>query len=155
MKSIKLFKILLVCFTTVGIGTFSQINAQEQVEVSDAELDQIASAYQGIQKVNMEAQQKVVSAVEDSGFDTDRFNELYQASTTPEKAVEATDEEKEKFGQVMNQIQQMQVGFQKEIEEIIVDEGISMERYQTIAMALQTDTKLQQRLQSALSKQQN
>lgn len=155
MKFTKTFKTLLVCFLTAGIGTFSQVNAQEQVEVSDAELDKIASVYQGIQKVNMEAQQKVMETVEENGFETNRFNELYQASTTPEKAVEASDEEKKKFGEVMNQIQQMQVGFQKQIEEVIVDEGISMDRYQKIAMALQTDTKLQQRLQSVLSKQQN
>lgn len=155
MKFSKLSKTLLVCFVTVGIGTLSQMNAQEQVEVSDAELNKIASAYQGIQKVNMEAQQQVMKTVEESGFEANRFNELYQASTTPEKAVDASDDEKEKFGEVMNQIQQMQVGFQKQIEEVIVEEGISMDRYQKIAMALQTDTELQQRLQSALTKQQN
>lgn len=155
MKFSKSFKTFLVCFVTAGIGAFSQVNAQEQVDVSDAELDKIASAYQGIQKVNMEAQQKVMKTVEESGFEANRFNELYQASTTPEKAVDASDDEKEKFGEVMNQIQQMQVGFQKQIEEVIVEEGISMDRYQKIAMALQTDTELQQRLQSVLSKQQN
>ena len=54
----------------------------------------------------------------------------------------------------MNEIQQMQVGFTQQIEEIISNEGLSMERYQTIAMALQSDTELQGRLRAALEQQQ-
>ena len=91
--------------------------------------------------------------VEESGFDANRFNELYQASASPEKTVDASDEEKERFGKVMNEIQQMQVGFTEKIEKIISNEGMSIERYQTIAMALQNDTELQGRLRTMLAEQ--
>ncbi|MCX2679065.1 DUF4168 domain-containing protein [Galbibacter sp. EGI 63066] len=154
MRFSKPFKTLLVCFVTIGMSAFTQVNAQEQVEVTDAELGKIAAAFQGIQKINMEAQQKVMKTVEDSGFEANRFNEMYEASVSPEKNVEATDEEKEKFGKVMSQIQEMQAGFQGQMEEVIGKEGISMERYEKIAMALQTDTALQQRLQAEIVKQQ-
>lgn len=154
MRFLKSIKTLVVCFMAVGASAFSQINAQEQVEVSDSELNKIASAFQDIQKVNMEAQQKVMKTVEESGFEANRFNEMYQAAASPEKTVDASDEEKERFGKLMNEIQQMQVGFTQKIEKIIVDEGLSMERYQTIAMALQSDTELQGRLRAALEQQQ-
>nr|WP_292960606.1 DUF4168 domain-containing protein [Muricauda sp. UBA7809] len=154
MRFLKSIKLLTVCIATIGASAFSQINAQEQVEVTDAELDKIASAFQGIQKVNMEAQQQVMQKVEESGFDANRFNELYLASASPEQTVDATDEEKERFGKVMGEIQQMQVGFTEKIEEIITNEGMSIERYQTIAMALQSDTELQGRLRTKLTEQQ-
>ncbi|RPG32511.1 MAG: DUF4168 domain-containing protein [Muricauda sp. TMED12] len=153
MRFLRSFKTLVVCIATIGASSFSQVNAQEQVEVTDAELNKIASAFQGIQKVNMEAQQEVMKKVEESGFDANRFNELYQASASPEKTVDASDEEKERFGKVMNEIQQMQVGFTEKIEKIISNEGMSIERYQTIAMALQNDTELQGRLRTMLAEQ--
>ncbi|WP_421802524.1 DUF4168 domain-containing protein [Flagellimonas sp.] len=153
MRFLRSFKTLVVCIATIGASSFSQVNAQEQVEVTDAELNKIASAFQGIQKVNMEAQQEVMKKVEESGFDANRFNELYQASASPEKTVDTSDEEKERFGKVMNEIQQMQVGFTEKIEKIISNEGMSIERYQTIAMALQNDTELQGRLRTMLAEQ--
>ena len=153
MRFLRSFKTLVVCIATIGTSSFSQVNAQEQVEVTDAELNKIASAFQGIQKVNMEAQQEVMKKVEESGFDANRFNELYQASASPEKTVDTSDEEKERFGKVMNEIQQMQVGFTEKIEKIISNEGMSIERYQTIAMALQNDTELQGRLRTMLAEQ--
>ena len=119
MTFLKSMKTFMVCIATIGAAAFSQINAQEQVEVSDTELNKIASAFQDIQKVNMEAQQKVMKTVEESGFEANRFNEMYQAAASPEKTVDASDEEKERFGKLMNDIQQMQVGFTQQIEEII------------------------------------
>ncbi len=153
MRFLKSIKLLTVCIATMGASAFSQVSAQEQVEVTDAELDKIVSAFQGIQKVNMEAQQQVMKKVEESGFDANRFNELYLASASPEQTVDASDEEKERFGKVMAEIQQMQVGFTEKIEEIITNEGMSIERYQTIAMALQSDTELQGRLRTKLAEQ--
>ncbi|RIV32895.1 DUF4168 domain-containing protein [Flagellimonas lutimaris] len=153
MRFLRSFKTLVVCIAAIGASSLSQVNAQEQVEVTDAELNKIASAFQGIQKVNMEAQQQVIKKVEESGFDANRFNELYQASASPEKTANASDEEKERFGKVMNEIQQMQAGFTEKIEEIISNEGMSIERYQTIAMALQSDTELQGRLRTMLAEQ--
>ena len=153
MRFLRSFKTLVVCIAAIGASSLSQVNAQEQVEVTDAELNKIASAFQGIQKVNMEAQQEVIKKVEESGFDANRFNELYQASASPEKTANASDEEKERFGKVMNEIQQMQAGFTEKIEEIISNEGMSIERYQTIAMALQSDTELQGRLRTMLAEQ--
>lgn len=137
----------------MGVSTFSLVNAQDQVEVTDAELNKIASAFQDIQKVNMEAQEKVMETVKDNGFEVDRFNEMYQASASPEKSVDATDDEKQRFGKLISELQQMQVGFTDQIEEIISNEGMSIERYQAIAMALQTDSELQGRLKSKLQDQ--
>ncbi|SFW42415.1 protein of unknown function [Sinomicrobium oceani] len=154
MKFTGQLKTALICFLTMGVTAIAQNTEQKKVEVSDAELGKIAAAFQGVQEINVKAQQKMVKTVEDKGFDIDRFNELYQASQTPEQDVEASTDEKEKFGQVMNEMQKMQSGFQKEMEDAITKEGISLDRYQEVAVALQTDTDLQQRLQALLVPQQ-
>ncbi len=151
MRFSKPCKTLFVCLLAIGMGAISPLSAQEQVEVSDAELNKIASAFQGIQEVNRAAQQKVMETVEENGFETDRFNELYQASASADKTVDISDEEKERFGKLMSEIQQLQVGFTEQIEEVISNEGMSLERYQVIAMALQSDTELQGRLKTILT----
>ncbi|WP_318308854.1 DUF4168 domain-containing protein [Flagellimonas crocea] len=154
MRFLNPFKTLVVCIATIGACAFSHVNAQEQLEVSDAELNKIATAFPDIQQVNMEAQQKVMKTVEESGFEPNRFNELYQAAASPEKTMDVSDEEKERFGKLMNEIQQMQVGFTQQIEKIISDEGMTLDRYQKIAMALQRDTELQNRLRTLLEQKQ-
>jgi len=154
MKFTSKLKTAIFCFMMVGAATFAQVPAQEKVEVSDAELGKIANAFKGIQKVNAQAQQEMVKIVEESGFELERFNELYEASQSPDKNVEANDEEKEKFGVVINEMQNKQTTFQKQMEEVIVKEGITLERYQQVAVVLQSDRALQQRLQAILTAQQ-
>ncbi|UGU17787.1 DUF4168 domain-containing protein [Sinomicrobium kalidii] len=154
MKFTGKLKSFLVCFLMVGVTAFAQTTTQKKVEVSDSELGKIATAFQGVQEINVQAQQKMMETVKDNGFEIDRFNELFKASQSQEKNLEASAEEKEKFGVVMSKMQEMQSGFQKEMEEVITKEGISLDRYQEVAVALQTDAELQKRLQALLAKQQ-
>lgn len=150
----------LVCFTAI-VGTATvfaqtpqqlpqQQQQQEKVEVSDEELSKFANAYQGITVVNQEAQQKMVKAVEDGGFDVQRFNEIHQASLDPNQEVEISGEEEAKHKEVVQEIEGMQSDFQKNMEKVIKKEGLTIERYEQLAMALQRDTELQQRLQQLM-----
>lgn len=123
---------------------------QQKVEVNDEELTKFAKAYQGIVMVNQQAQQKMVQVVEDGGFDVERFNEIHQASQDPNKEVEVSSEEQEKHKTVITEIEGMQGEFQKDMEKVIEKEGLSLQRYEQLAMALQTDTELQQRLQKLM-----
>ncbi|MGY5847582.1 DUF4168 domain-containing protein [Salegentibacter sp. HM20] len=123
---------------------------QEKIDVSDEELSKFAQAYQGIMVVNQEAQQKMLATVEAEGFDVKRFNEIHQASLDPETEVEVTPEEEEKHRKAIEKIQGMQENFQAQMEQVIETQGLSLERYEQVAMALQTDTELQQRLQQML-----
>lgn len=123
---------------------------QEKIEVSDAELQKFAQAYQQMRLVNQEAQQKMLKVVQDEGFEVQRFNEIHQASMDPNKEVEMTDEEKAKHEETVKKIEAMQPEFQTKMEEVITSSGLSLERYQQLAMALQTDPQLQQRLRDVM-----
>lgn len=149
---------LLFAFTLISsAGVFAQTQPMPQqqqqqvdVDVSDAELAKFADAYQKIRMVNQKAQQEMVKKVEDGGFDVQRFNKIHQASLDPNTEVDATEEEMSKHKEVVADIEGMQGKFQKEMEDAISDEGLEVKRYEKIAMALQTDTELQQRLQKLM-----
>ncbi len=149
---------LLFAFALLGSASVfaqtQQLPQQQQqaveVDVSDEELSKFADAYQKIRMVNQQAQQEMAKKVEDSGFDIQRFNEIHQASLDPNAEVEVTEEEKTKHAEVVAEIEGMQGEFQKEMESAISEQGLDVQRYEKIAMALQTDTELQQRLQQLM-----
>lgn len=154
MKFLNKFKTLLFIFLMIGGTVLAQNTEQQTVSVSNDELDKIATIFQGVQVINTQGQQDMIKTVENGGFEVERFNELYEASQSPEKDVNITDAEKEKFGAVMSEMQKMQASLQKEAEDIITKEGLTLKRYQQVAAALQTDAELQKRLQAVLTKQQ-
>ena len=149
---------LLFAFALLGSASVfaqnQQLPQQQQqtadIDVSDEELSKFADAYQKIRMVNQQAQQEMAKKVEDSGFDIQRFNEIHQASLDPNTEVDATEDELTKHKEIVSEIEGMQGEFQKEMENAISEEGLDVARYEKIAMALQTDTELQQRLQQLM-----
>lgn len=133
-----------------------QLQQQKQVKVNvdDKELTQFAEVFKEVRKINDNAQQKMISVVQDEGLELQQFNEMYQASVDPNKEVKADSNDKAKFKSAVKKIEGMQGEFQKELETAVVDNGLSMERYEKVATALQTDRALQQRLQKILVDQQ-
>lgn len=154
----KIKRILSGAFILTVMSTmpsFAQAEAmpqqeQAQIEVSDEELGKFADAYKQMQVIGQQAQQQMVSAVEDEGMDIKRFNEIHQATMDPAKENDATPEEMEMHKKVVEKLDTMQKGFQDQVTKIVEDQDLDMDRYQQIATALQTDTELQQRLQKML-----
>lgn len=127
-----------------------QQQENQQIEVSDAELEKFAQAYQGIQVANQEAQREMISVVEDHDLDVKTFNEIHQAKME-NRNVTASEEDQEKHREAVTEIEAMQPEIQSNMEEIITNQGLTVERYQEIAIAMQDDPQLQQRLQQILT----
>lgn len=145
------FLFLTVMGSTAAFAQTPQLPQQQQqqkVEVSDAELKKFANAFQGIRMVNQEAQQEMSQVIQEEGMEIQRFNEIYQATLNPEVAVEATEEEKKQHEKISSKLEGMQGEFQGKMEKIITDEGLTIERYEQIAMGLQADPELQERLRA-------
>ncbi|TDN81581.1 uncharacterized protein DUF4168 [Salegentibacter sp. 24] len=156
MIKMKRIASLLFAFALLGSATIIAQNQQlpqqqaVEIDVSDQELSKFANAYQRIRLVNQKAQQEMVKKVEGSGFEIKRFNEIHQASLDPNTEIEVSADEKEKHKAVVAEIESMQGKFQEQMENAITEQGLEVERYEKIAMALQTDTELQQRLRELM-----
>lgn len=154
MKFSNKLKTSLICFIIMGATAFAQVTEPSQTTVTDDELNKIAAIFQELQPINMEGQQKMAATLETNGFEVQRFNDMYKASQSPNEAFEATEEEKQKFDIVMSDIQKIQADLEKKMEVVITKQGLSVERYQQVATAFQTDTELQKRLETVIAKQQ-
>lgn len=145
---------LLGVFATTTVNAQSapmpQAPKQQKVDVKDAELEKYAEVFQQMRMVQQEAQKEMIQVVENENIELKRFNEIHQASMNPNAEVETTPEEDKKYKAVVAELQTLQPKFQKEMEEVIANSDMTMERYQQLAMALRTDTDLQQRLQKIM-----
>lgn len=139
----------LILFTLVGVmSTFAQ--AEQKEELSGEELKQFASAFQQVQTVNQQAQQKMVKTVEEEGLEVQRYNEIQQAQQDPNQEANATDEELKQYESATQGLEKIQEHTQQEMQEKIIEEGLTINRYQEIAAIVQSDPELQQELQEYL-----
>ncbi len=123
-----------------------------QDKVSETELTNFANAYTEIQMVNEKAQTEMVKVIENSGMEIETFNVMYQASQNPNAPMpaEVSEADNKKYDEVVVEIEKMQPVFQKEMENAIADNNLTVERYQQVVTMLQTDPELQQKLQSKM-----
>jgi uncharacterized membrane protein YhiD involved in acid resistance len=159
MFNSKKFAAFFLFFTVLGsTAMFAQTPQQlpqqdqqmEKVEVSEAELQKFANAFQAITAIGQQAQQEMAGVVEKKGMDIERFNEVHQASLDPQAEVTVTSEEQEQHQEIISELETMQVEFQGEMAKVITEVGLTPERYEQIAMGLQYDQELQNRLRAVL-----
>lgn len=147
MFKFKNFNVLLVSLLTIAFGfSFAQS------DVSDEDLETFVAVYQEVQAENQKLQQGMTEIIQKEGMDIQRFNEIYEASASPEKEVEATDEELETHAKVVEEIEQAQTDFQAKVVKLIEKEGMTLDRYQEVFAQLQTDQELQQKFSELMQK---
>ncbi|GGD95435.1 DUF4168 domain-containing protein [Planktosalinus lacus] len=135
---------LAILFVTTG--------AVAQEKVNDAELSNFANAVMSIQAINQEAQTTMMEVVDKSGFELERFEQMYQAKMQEDtQTLETlTAEETKKFESILERFEAMQAVFQKQMEDAVEKQNISLERFDAIAQLMENDAELQARLQEKM-----
>ena len=150
-------KIKAVLFLTLiaAAPLFGQVpadaqKAQEQTQVSDADLKKFTNAYQEIQTENQNAQQQIMTAVQEEGMDVERFGEIKNASMDPNSTMEVSKEEQAKYDKANKKLEKMQSSFQQKMEKIIVSHGLTTDKFDQIFLAVQNSSELQQKVQNMM-----
>jgi len=149
---------LVLVFTMAASVAFAQVPQQmpqqQEIDVSDGEIDQFASVFVELQSMNQEIQQEMMGAVKDEGIEVQRFNQIMQAQQDPNQEVDASEEELQNFAKASQAVEQIQAKVQKEMEDVITKNDLTVQRYQQIMMAVRNDADLQQRLQQKIQQDQ-
>ncbi len=129
---------------------------QDVPEVTDEELKTFVDASMKAQQIQSEAQMEMISIVEDEGLDVDTYNKILQGTqmgqSADEMEVSATDVEK--FETASAQIGEIEQQMEDQLIAAIEDEGLELQRFQEIFMAVQSDAGLQQKVQQFIQKAQ-
>lgn len=127
-------------------------NDKAATKVSDAELNKFATAYKKVQDQGQKEQEKMVAVIQKDGMKLDRFNEI-QTAKMQNKKIDVSKEENKAFDKIKGELDEMQPDIQRDMQSAIVASGFSVDRFQAIVSALQTDPNLQSRLQKLLGDQ--
>lgn len=120
-----------------------------KANVSDDDLKQFAAVYTKVQAEGQKAQEKMAAVIEKDGMKLDRFNEIQTAKLQNQKS-DATPDEMKTFDKITGDLNAMQPDIQKGMETIIKSSGMSVEKFQSIASAIQTDQDVQARFQKIM-----
>lgn len=122
---------------------------QTEIEVSDQELQQFASAMEEVNAIQENARNDMRVAVEESGLTIESYNQIVKEMKNAQTMadVSASEEEVEKVQDVADSISVIQTTMQQEMQEALQDEDLTQERFQAILQAVQSDPQLQQRMQ--------
>ena len=125
---------------------------QDMPEVTDEELKTFVDASMKAQQIQTEAQMEMVAIVEDEGLNVETYNRILQGLQMGQSAVEmeVSDSDVEKFEVASAQIGEIEEDMEVKLIAAIEDEGLELERFQQIFMAVQSDAGLQQKMQQMI-----
>lgn len=123
---------------------------QQQMEISDEELQNFVKASQEIQMLNSELQDKMIKLIEDSDMSLDRFQEISQKQQQGQEA-SLSEEEESIMSSIQEKMSEEQQAMRPKMDKILEDHGLDAQRYMAVSRALQSDEELQQRYQQMQS----
>lgn len=158
----KLKSFVLAIALMGGVSAFAQQpqmmqqEQQQKVEVNDNDLEQFANVTQDVMQKNQEVQQQMLGEIEKEGLTGERYTQLQMAEQNPTAKSDASKEELAKKQKIDQKLDQLNQELQKKQVAIIEEGGMTLERYQEIANAVQSDQSLLEKYQKiAMKKAQN
>ncbi|WPP50363.1 DUF4168 domain-containing protein [Catalinimonas niigatensis] len=169
MKSLRFWIAPLALFIFVGCQESGKDSAQEgdatqdmqqapemddlQMEqspqasnISEEELEKFVDIDMQLQPMQQQAQQEMIAKVEEKGMAVEKFQEIAQSQQQGDSTAFSS-EELQNFNEINEDLSEIDSQLREEVQTKIEEEGVSIERYQEIAMAVNQDPSLQQKLQ--------
>ena len=137
--------IQLLSLATALVFTNFTFSQEGENKVSDKDLETFVEIYQEVENQNQQLQKSLVGIIEEEGMEINRFNEIYEASQNPQAEVEISKEEEVQHQSIMQKIESKQSKFQEEVAKLIVQKGMTVEKYQMVFMQIQQDPVLQEK----------
>ncbi|MDG5768124.1 DUF4168 domain-containing protein [Balneolales bacterium ANBcel1] len=149
--------LLFVFFAIPAQAQFDQAPQPQQApDVSDEDLQTFVDASILAQQIQTEAQMEMIAIVEEEGLDVQTYNEILQGMQRGEdpEELEISSDNVEKFEKASELIGEIEQQMEVELIAAIEDEGLSLDRYQEIFAAVQTNPELQQKMQQMIQEAQ-
>ncbi len=128
---------LCVCVSIGAVGQeqgFGGDLPEAPETIEEKELDIFFDALSKILELQQDFQIRLNDYVEDSPLSEERFNEINRIFTIQsDERDTVTEEETKQYNELASTIEGLNTQYQEETAEIIQDEGLSLERFQSIA----------------------
>lgn len=141
--------ILLMAGSAFAQGQQMQNNQADTVTVSDQELQKFVDTAQELQEIQKEIQGEVQEMVSEEDMEFQRFQQIMMSKQNPQMAqkIEVTDEEEATIEKLQPEIQKISQEAQQKQVSVIQEQGLTPQRFQQIAQAVQSDPEMMKRFQ--------
>lgn len=119
--------------------------SQPAEDIKDDEFKLFANTYFEIKSANDSTEVKMISAIEATGMTLERFNTIARSQQGGENA-NITADEQSKLESISGDFLALQVAQDSLVNDIIIKNGLTLPRYQSLLIAVQQDQALQQKL---------
>ena len=143
VRGMALFVAILVA-VAVAIPAFEDFAPDTaDVEIEREELVQFAEALQAVEQIRNDAQEEMQGVIAQSDLETERFNEIHASRVDPNAPnVEVSEGEAGEYELVVGFLIEIEEGAQAHMAEVVLDHGLTVEQFNTIAVAIQSDPDL-------------
>jgi hypothetical protein len=127
---------------------------QQQKNYSEDEIDLFAEAVIGVLPIQQEAEQKMVSEIEEQGMELDQFNQIARQMQQGVESEGVQEDDMQAFQSISEEIQGIQMETQQEVNQVITETGISPAMYQEMIAAYSSNPQIKQKVDQKLAEQQ-
>ena len=163
LKATAVAGLILGCVAMAGTAEAQQKNPpkqqttpqaapqQQQQDISDADLKLFVDASTRLMELQQANEKVMLTILEEEKLSVEKFNTLAQAHQQQKLAeAEATTEEKDAFNKAVQRMMEMQPDIEKNMQQAIQKDGMSMERYEQIMLAYQQNPTIQAKVQKMM-----
>ncbi len=123
------------------------------VDLDDDEMYNFAEALLEVQLVQQDVQMEAQEMIQGSDIGLERFQEIHLGFSDPSvpEPEDVTDEEQAEYEDVIDDVEEVEVAAQDEMEEIVEDHGMSVDRFNEVAMVATQDPELSNELNQIMA----
>lgn len=131
---------------------FQPNQSAPNIEVSDEELETFTEVSMVAQEIQSASQQEMLTIVEEEGLDVDTYNIIAESrfNEQSDDQLDVSAEDIENFDAASARVEEIQQEVEGDMAEAVEAEGMEMDRFMEINMAMQQDQELQQRVQQMM-----
>lgn len=131
---------------------FQPGQSAQNIDVSDEELKLFTEVSMVAQEIQRESQQEMLAIVDEEGLDVQTYNLIAEArfNEQSDDEIDVSSEDLENFESAFEKVEVVQKKVEGEMIAAIEAEGMDMDRFMEINMAMQQDQELQQRVQQMM-----
>lgn len=143
-------------FNLIGQSPEKQVQeqAQKSTDFSEEDLQDFVDVAVKVNEIQEKNYQKIVDVVKKENLTIERFSELLEAQSRPNKEMDASAKELKAFKKANDKMMEIQDQAQVKAS-ALVEKEIGMEKYQQIVVAYQQNEKVQAKIESLLEKKSN
>lgn len=149
------YSFLLILGAIFSTATaFAQVPQQPEPlnpdEITDEDLQMVSNISDSAEGIQQEADEKVKGIVEDEGMEFPRFQEIVMSQQNPQMAgeIEITEDEEETLQKLQPELTQVNQEAQQQYMDTIEAEGLTVQKFQQIAQAIQTHPEVAERFEA-------